>query len=354
MHEEQAEALVVGGGPAGLAAAIELTDQGIEPLVLERRPGLTRHPRATALTAVGMQLMWRWGVADEVSRQGFPAEQARSVRASLTAPERQRVPLTEHVWNCPQDRLEEILSVRAMAGGAEIRYGAQLIGLRPEADAIIATAATTDGVAAGIRARYVLGADGARSIVRQSSGIGVSQCGQPEHWLEGVVFRAPLREHLSDPPFMVYEIGAADGAGALLSPADEHDRWVLCVQWHPGLGQCLQDFDPARCTELVRAAAGLDGVPVQILSVQSFQLASVAADQVRGRPGAAGLRTPPARPGRSRRRALPRPPGREHGRAGHRRGHRREHRCPRCLQRAGQATGAGRTEPRADRVLRPG
>ena len=280
MHVEQTEALVVGGGPAGLAAAIELTDQGIEPLVLERRPGLTRHPRATALTAAGMQLMWRWGVADEVSRQGFPAERARSVRASLTAPELQRVPLAEHVWNCPQDRLEEILSVRAMAGGAEIRYGAQLIGLRPEADAITATAATTDGVAGGIRARYVLGADGARSVVRQSCGIGVSQCGQPEHWLS-VMFRAPLREHLSDPPFMVYEIGDPDDGGAMLSPADERDRWVLCLQWHPELGQSLQDFGPARCAELVRAAAGVDRVPARILSVQSFQLASVAADQVR-------------------------------------------------------------------------
>ncbi len=57
--------------------------------------------------------------------------------------------------------------------------------------------------------------------------------------------------------------------------------WVLCLQWHPELGQCLQDFGPVRCAELVRAAAGLDSVPARILSVQSFQLASVAADQVR-------------------------------------------------------------------------
>ena len=48
----------------------------------------------------------------------------------------------------------------------------------------------------------------------------------------------------------------------MLSPADEHDRWVLCLEWHPELGQCLQDFGPARCAELVRAAAGLDSVPV--------------------------------------------------------------------------------------------
>ena len=66
----------------------------------------------------------------------------------------------EQVWTCPQGRLEEILSIRALAGGAEVRYGTQLIGLCETAGAVTATAATTDGVAGGIRARYVVGADG--------------------------------------------------------------------------------------------------------------------------------------------------------------------------------------------------
>src|SRR5215469_3258955 len=190
MHEEQAQVLIAGGGPAGLAAAIELTDNGIEPLILERRRGLGGHPRATALTAQAMQLMWRWGVADEVARQGYPAERAMSVRTSLTAPEVQRLPLTEHVWNCPQDRLEDILSVRAIAGGAETRYGTQLLGQRSAPDSVSMIAAAPDGGRESFRADYAIGADGPRSVVRQSSGIVAVRGQHREYWLS-ILFRAP-------------------------------------------------------------------------------------------------------------------------------------------------------------------
>lgn len=280
MHEEHAEALVVGGGPAGLAAAIELADQGIEPLVLERRTGLSGHPRSTALSADAMRLMWRWGIADEVSRQGFAAEPAVSVRTSLTAPERQRVPLSEQVWNCPHDRLAEILSVRALAAGAEIRYGTSLIGLRPVPGGMAATAATADAVGGDIRARYVVGADGARSVVRQSCGIGNSQSRPREDWLS-IVFRAPLGDHLSDPPFMLYRVDGTDGDGGTVEPAAARDRWIQNVRWHPELGECLADFDAGRCADLVRAAAGVADLPVQVLGIEAFQVAGVVADRVR-------------------------------------------------------------------------
>src|SRR5262245_43810696 len=135
MHEAEG-ALVVGAGPAGLAAAIELTDLGIEPLVLERRARLWRHPRATALTAQAMQMMRRWGIASEITRQGFPAEPEMPISTRLTAPEPRRAPLPGHVWSCPQDRLEQILAIRATAGGARISYGTQLIGLRPADEAV--------------------------------------------------------------------------------------------------------------------------------------------------------------------------------------------------------------------------
>ena len=160
MQDEQTDALIVGAGPGGLAAAIELADQGVEPLVLERRPRLSRHPRTTALTAEAMRLMSRWGVSDEVCRHGSPSGPALSGETGVAGSELPLLSPDEQVWTCPQGRLEEILSIRALAGGAEVRYGTQLIGLCETAGAVTATAATTDGVAAGIRARYVVGADG--------------------------------------------------------------------------------------------------------------------------------------------------------------------------------------------------
>jgi len=280
MQEEQAEALIVGGGAAGLAAAIELTDAGIEPVVLERRPGCSYRPRATMLTAAAMRLMWRWGVADEISRQGFAAEPAVSVRASLTAPELQRIPLGEYVWACPQDLLEEILAVRATVGGARIEYGAQLTGLCAGGDAVSAVATTADGVQAGLRASYVIGADGARSTVRRLAGITTTGERQRHDWLN-ITFRAPVRDYVSDPPFMVYRIASASGEEGFVVPADGADRWSSYLPWHPELGQQLADFDADRCAELVRSAAGVADLPVTVAAVDSLQRASVVADQAR-------------------------------------------------------------------------
>lgn len=277
MREEE-EALVVGGGPAGLAAAIELTDRGIEPLVLERRPGPWRQPRATALTAQAMHMMRRWGVAREITRQGFPAEPAMSIRTNLSAPELQPAPVSGHVWSCPQNQLEQVLAIRATAGGARISYGTQLIGLQPEDETVAATAATTDGVAAGIRARYVVGADGSRSTVRGACEIGTTQARYLGHWIS-VLFRSPLRDYLSDPPFMRYRIEDPDGAGAESGPAGADDRWLHFLRWHPERGQDAGDNDVGRCIELIRSAAGVADLPVQIIDIRSSEHVSCMATE---------------------------------------------------------------------------
>ena len=65
-HVEESPVLVVGGGPAGLAAATELARHGVPVVLVERRTVLSSHPRATVLSLRSMELMRGWGLEGQV------------------------------------------------------------------------------------------------------------------------------------------------------------------------------------------------------------------------------------------------------------------------------------------------
>ncbi|MDT2009739.1 FAD-dependent oxidoreductase [Rhodococcus opacus] len=62
--------LVVGTGPAGLTTAITLARQGIEVLVVERRPALSGLPRAARSAPRTMELLRSWGLEQEIRAGG--------------------------------------------------------------------------------------------------------------------------------------------------------------------------------------------------------------------------------------------------------------------------------------------
>ncbi len=58
--------VIAGTGPAGLVAAVTLARNGIRSLLVERNPGLSPLPRATAVSTRTMELLRSWGLEDEV------------------------------------------------------------------------------------------------------------------------------------------------------------------------------------------------------------------------------------------------------------------------------------------------
>jgi len=277
--EERVQVLVVGAGPAGLATALELAGRGLAPLILERRPAPGSHPRATALTAETMRLITRWGAEPDARRLGFRCEHAMSIRSCLTGPEIHRVPLDGHVWACAQDHLETILAQRAAAAGARLRYGAELTGLHPAGQEVLATVTAAPGPPATIRARYVVGADGAHSTVRQAAGITTSRARAFGDWIS-ILFRSPLREYTGDRPCLVYGIGDPSTGGVIV-PTDPADRWIRGIPWHPEQGERLEDFSQQRCIALIRSAAGIPDLPVEITDIRAFTMTAAIADHYR-------------------------------------------------------------------------
>ena len=68
--------LIVGAGPVGLAAAIELGHRGIPVLLVERNDRVGYAPRAKTTNIRSMELMRRWGIADAVKAEAAPSRPA--------------------------------------------------------------------------------------------------------------------------------------------------------------------------------------------------------------------------------------------------------------------------------------
>ncbi|HEY0475246.1 MAG TPA: FAD-dependent monooxygenase, partial [Kribbella sp.] len=71
------DVVVVGGGPVGIAMAIELGTRRLSVLLVEREDGVIRYPTAESIDTVSMELLRRWGIADAVLHSGFPADAQR-------------------------------------------------------------------------------------------------------------------------------------------------------------------------------------------------------------------------------------------------------------------------------------
>ncbi|HKT18272.1 MAG TPA: FAD-dependent monooxygenase, partial [Stellaceae bacterium] len=89
MTQEQVPVLIAGGGPVGLALAIELGMAGIACTLVERRDGSVSLPKMSSLSIRSMELNRRWGIAEQVKRAGWPQAHPNDFVycTSMTGPE---------------------------------------------------------------------------------------------------------------------------------------------------------------------------------------------------------------------------------------------------------------------------
>lgn len=288
--------LIAGGGLVGLSAAVFLSRQGIPFVLLERREGLSRHPRARGVNPRTMELLRAVGLEPAVRA----AESARALSGNtgivvvpnLAGPVLARLEQDYHTdgttdfsalspttWClCHQDELEPLLRSRAEDGaddvGGALRFGSELVSYTQDDDGVTATVQhLASDRTEQIHAKYLIAADGAGSRIRSHLGIGSEDLGQVGHFIN-IQFTADLRAVLGDRRFiMAYTTKA--GARCALLPVNNADRWLLHVLVD-GPGTRL----PAeRCVELVRAAAGVPDLDVRIDGVVPWESAGRVAQE---------------------------------------------------------------------------
>ena len=214
------DVLIAGGGPCGLMLVNELGQRGIRCLLVDPKPGTAFNPQANATQARTMEHFRRLGFAHEIRAEGLPADHPSDIAyfTRFTAHElaRLRLPTAAEAvasvkglsgsWSAAelphrvsQKYVEVVL--RRHAGkwpGCDIRYGWSLDGFEDRSDGEYPVQATIRCVASGesrrVQARYLVGADGPRSPVRQALGIGWGgSSGVKRHFMGGTMFAAYIR-----------------------------------------------------------------------------------------------------------------------------------------------------------------
>ncbi|MGC4028373.1 MAG: FAD-dependent monooxygenase [Steroidobacteraceae bacterium] len=288
----QTRVLIAGAGPAGLALAIELGMRGIPCLLIERNDRVGHAPRAKTTHIRTREHMRRWGIAAELAAASpfgthYPSNVVFATRLGghLLA----RIPnafncdpapdprYSEHAQWIPQYRVEEVLRRHAATlPSVQIRFRCAFERFEQRDDKVTSTLRDLDSDQVfEVESDYLVGADGARSLIRELIGARFEgQYGLSRNF--NIVFRAPglAAAHALGPAIMYWQINA--DAPSLIGPMDSGDRWFFMPTAVPeGLRLGTQE-----AADLIRRATGID-LPYEILSTDEWVASQFIADRYR-------------------------------------------------------------------------
>ncbi|MER5387671.1 FAD-dependent monooxygenase [Saccharopolyspora sp. NPDC002686] len=309
MHDCETDVLVVGAGPAGGSAALLLATYGVRTLLVNKYGWLANTPRAHITNQRTMEVLRDLGVEDEALAVGSPPELMGDTVfcTALAGAEIGRIrswgtgerTATEYgsaspctMIDLPQTYLEPILVTRAAARGAKVRMDTEFLDLEQDADGV--TARLRDRIRGDeftVRARYVIGADGARSRVAEQIGLPIDgQAGKAGSM--NIVFNADLSRFVAHRPSVLYWVlrpgahlgGIGMGLVRMVRPWNE---WLLT--WGYDIEEAPPELTGEQAEQIVHDLIGDPSVPVEITSTSLWTVNhNYAAEYSSGRVFCAG------------------------------------------------------------------
>jgi len=288
----ETQVLIVGAGPVGLSLALDLGWRGVACIVVDEGDGTVDLPRGAMVSVRTMEFCRRWGIAARVANAGFPPDYRlnvvyctslaghllerddfpcqRDYPTPASSPERRQ-------W-CPQVLFDPLMArAAAEQGPVTLRYHCRVVDFADTGDAVVA--ATIDprtGSRQAIRANYLVGCDGAASLVRDRAGI--EQDGETLGYSVNVFFRSPglLGAHDKGEAERYLFVGPT-GTWGNITVVDGGAEWRLTVMGSREKMN-LTRFDPRAA---VRQAIGRDDWPFDIITFKPWRRSEMIARQFR-------------------------------------------------------------------------
>ena len=282
--EYQTDVLVVGTGPMGATTALALAAYGVRVHVVNRYNWTANSPRAHITNQRAMEVLRDLGVEQEARRDATPWEWMGDTlfTTSLAGPEIARL----RTWgtgderigdylqaspcpmmDLPQDKMEPLLVKNAVQRGAVFSFNTEYLG--HEQDATGVTVMLRDllsGREYQVRARYLVGADGAKSKVMDDAGLKVE--GQLARAATAyVLFTADLTRYVAHRPSILYWMVTSDasfgeiGMG-LLRAIEPWKQWI--AGWGFDMTKGEPDFSPEEIKRKVRVLVGDPDLEIKI------------------------------------------------------------------------------------------
>lgn len=253
--------VIVGGGPCGLMLANELGARGIATLLFDEKPSTSPYPQANATQARTMEYFRRLGLAEDVRAEGLPSDYPTDIAyftryagyelarfALPTSGEaRDLVKRLSGAWSaaelphrCSQMYIERVLRRHAeRRPGVSLNYGWRVTRFVDEGEAVTVEAErVADGARRRVRTGFLVGCDGARSMVRKRLGFALEGESAARNFMGGrmhaIYLRAPelYRVIRAKPAWSYWAVNRE--RRSFLIALDGRGDFVFSTQLRPG------------------------------------------------------------------------------------------------------------------------
>lgn len=298
----QVDVLVVGAGPAGASTAVFLGQQGIRTLMISRNRGTADTPRAHIVNQRTMEVFRDAGLEDDCLAVSSPAENIantfflRGMAGEEMArqwawgnnPARMGDVLTASPCSFvdfPQTKMEPILVTEATRLGVNVRYDTELLSFEQDDDGV--SARLLDRISEkefAVRAKYLVGADGANSRVVKQLGlplVGQEALGSAYNLLCEMDLSA-YTGHRKGSLYLILQAGVAEWAGVVVfRMVHAWNKWLVSIYIPPTYSG--PDATTEQLVERVRQAiadpAAAD-LPIKILNSSKWSINDIHAERI--------------------------------------------------------------------------